>query len=204
MVTFNTCQYLAHIGFEFLRNQCGLTESGLVNEGGIFTENLADHIKIREFLLSEPPKARSYDRIGAKWIKLITWPDRVPSLKTWAAQSTLPKIIATHQRRLRESDELDLFSVRSFTKQGEGPSGFDATTCQDPIDIGFSLSEIGMKIELRPAVELLAIIGLETVPLVSFDSHQCGIVHDEKIWRFNIEERAGGYFRRWGDLFLDG
>jgi hypothetical protein len=55
-----------------------------------------------------------------------------------------------------------------------------------------------MDIECRPAVELLAIVGLEVVPLVSFGPHQCGFLDGGNVWRFEVEERAGGYFRRWG------
>ena len=59
------------------------------------------------------------------------------------------------------------------------------------IDIGFSPSRLGMDIQCRPAVELLAIVGLETVPLVSFGPRDCGFLHGGCVWRFTVEQREG-------------
>jgi hypothetical protein len=57
-----------------------------------------------------------------------------------------------------------------------------------------------MDIQCRPGVELLAIFGLETVPLVSFGPRSCGFVHGGRLWRFSVEARDGGYAFRWGGL----
>ncbi len=57
-----------------------------------------------------------------------------------------------------------------------------------------------MKIECRPGVELLTIVGLESVPLVSFGARDCGFVHGGRVWKFAVENREGGYFKRWGEL----
>ena len=134
-------------------------------------------------LLGIKAESRGGELVGAKWVCVITWPDRLPGLKTWAGQSTLPKIIAAHQRRLGKCNTADLFEARGVyrTSKGEGPSGLDASTCQDAIDVGFSASACGMDIECRPAVELLAILGLEAVPLVSFAPRVCGFAHAGKI-----------------------
>lgn len=168
-----------------------------------------DHARVRELLLGTDPKPRAGDLAGAKWLGIITWPDRVPGLKTWSGQATLAKLIAAHQARMRPGkdrpdgwDAADLFAVRGLyrTGKGEGSSGIDATTCRDAIDIGFSPSQLGMDVVCRPAVELLAIVGLESVPLVSYGPRDCGFVHGGRVWRFAVESRDGGWIHRWGEL----
>lgn len=208
----DTCLYLAGIGFDaLLLTSGGPTPPAWADEDDAEavhaaeeTALLTDHQRVRELLLGQGVSPRSGDLLGAKWEQcgLITWPDRLPGLKTWAGQATLPKIITAHQRRLRADDAPDLFAVRGAyrTGKGEGPSGLDALTCQDPLDIGFSPSALGMDIECRPAVELLAIVGLESLPLVSFGSRECGFIHDGQVWRFVVEGRSGGYAFRWGPL----
>jgi hypothetical protein len=57
-----------------------------------------------------------------------------------------------------------------------------------------------MDVQCRPAVELLAVVGLEAVPLVSFGPRLCGFVHDGQLWRFEVEGRSGGYAYRWGEV----
>lgn len=204
----SACDFLAKIGFESLLAQAGGPtvpewrddDDQDTIRAAEYAARMNDHDRLGDLLLSSKPEPRSGDLNGAKWLRLITWPDRVPGLKTWAAQSTLPKIIAAHQRRLRESDERDLFAARGAfrTGKGEGPSGLDWGTCRDAIDVGFSPSLHGMEIECRPAVELLAIVGLECVPIVSFGPRECGVIHDGAVWRFPVEQRDGGYFFRWG------
>lgn len=201
------CDYLARVGFDCLRD--GLSAPDVedsewddMSEEEVKAARLADHSRVRELLLGTKPTPRSGNLMGAKWLCWITWPDRVPGLKTWAAQSTLPKIIAAHQRRLAACQPGDLFEARSVYRTGknEGPSGFDPGTCRDSIDIGFSPSAHGMDIVCRPGIELLAIVGLESLPLVSFGPRECGFIHEDQTWRFRVEPREGGYFYRWGDV----
>jgi hypothetical protein len=206
----DTCEQLARIGYAaLLADRGGPTVPEWADEddaeavaAAAEVARLADHAKLRDVLVHAKPEPRAGELLGAKWVRLITWPDRVPGLKTWAAQSTLPKIIKAHQSRLREADANDLFEAKGHyrTSKGEGPSGLDALTCQGAIDIGFSPSRLGMDIQCRPAVELLAIVGLETVPLVSFGPRDCGFLHGGCVWRFTVEQREGGYFYRWGTL----
>lgn len=205
----DTCEYLARVGYAaLLADLGGPTEPEWADEdddeavtAADEAARLADHARVRDLLISSKAEPRAADLLGARWVRLITWPDRIPGLKTWAGQSTLPKIITAHQRRLRESEEADLFEARGVYRTGknEGPSGLDAGTCRDAIDIGFSPSKLGMDIVCRPAVELLAIVGLEAVPLVSFGARECGFLHDSRAWRFQVEPRDG-YYHRWGDM----
>lgn len=158
-------------------------------------------------LAADPPVPRPGPTNGAKWLGMvITWPDRVPGLKTWAGQSTLPKIIAGHLKRVRGAGPGILAQARGLirTSKGEGPSGFDPMTCPDPLDAGFSLSDLGADITCRPGLELLAIIGLETVPLVSYAARECGFIHGGRAYRFAVEPRSGGYAYRWGELRVGG
>lgn len=84
-------------------------------------------------------------------------------------------------------------------REGIGHSGIDSYPCVNSRDAGFSPYETGIMVAYRPAVELLAIIGIETVPLVNFGKRDCGFVHAGKVWRFPIEDRDGDR-KRWGNL----
>jgi hypothetical protein len=202
----NPCEYLARVGFDALLSRAGgPTTPVWVDEdddaavrAAEATARLADHARIRKLLLSVKPSPRDGDLVGARWIAGgVTWPDRVPGLKTWGGQQTLPKIIAGCQKLIARATETDLFALRAFR---EGSPGFDAPTCQNSIDIGFVPGQLDIPVECRPAVELLAIVGLETLPLVSFGARTCGFLHDGRIWRFEVEDRTGGYLKRWGSL----
>jgi hypothetical protein len=204
------CEYLARVGFDALLRRVGEStvpdwvldegDNALIAAHGIEASQEGRR-RVRAELLGARPEPRPGGALGAKWLGVISWPDRLPGLKTWAGQSTLPKIIAAHQRRLATCDAGDLFEARGVyrTSKGEGPSGLDGSTCRDAIDIGFSPSALGMDVECRPAIELLAILGLETVPLLSFAPRVCGFVHAGKLWKFPVEQRDGGYYYRWGE-----
>lgn len=207
----NAAEYLSRVGFDWLveHRLGGPTQPDTHDDmtraeeaEAVAAARLIDHARVREALLSEPPSPIHADRNGAKWLARLTWPDRVPGLKTWGGQSTLAKIIAAHQRRLKADDTPDLFAVRGVyrTAKSEGPSGIDPRPAQDSRDVGFSLAQLGMDIGCWPAVELLAVLGLESVPLVSFGPRECGFIHAGRVWRFDVEERAGGYAFRWGEV----
>ena len=89
----------------------------------------------------------------------------------------------------------DLFA---FGAPFGGTSGFDPVLALDPRDVGFSPNDIGLPIFQRPALELLAILGANIVPLVSFGYRQCGFIFDGKLHRFSVEARSGGYLFQWG------
>jgi hypothetical protein len=205
------CDYLARIGYEYLLGTPHSPEDfggsdNLADDDPaayaacVEAARLADHARVHEQLLSAEPRSIHADRDGCDWVLPVTWPDRVPGLKTWAGNSTLVKVIEAHQTRLRADPAADLFEARGAyrTARGQGPSGIDYNTCRDAVDIGFSPAKLGMDIVCRPAVELLAIVGLETLPLVSYGSRECGFAHAGRLWRFAVETRSGGYYHRWG------
>lgn len=181
----NACEYLAQVGFDALLGEVARPA------------RRSDHRRVYERLLAKEPSPMSNNREGALWLVPITWPDRVPGLKCWAGQVTLPKIIAKLQAAVRTQPDGDLFELRAPIK---GASGIDALSCPSAIDVGFSVNALGMAVVQRPAMEMLAIYGLETLPLVSFAAHECGFIHDGFIWRFPVEGRGDGHYRRWGNV----
>lgn len=206
------CDYLARVGYDHLLTTlggptlivCDDDDDPGAYEAAEAAAKAADDARVLA-RLTDPeakPVPRNADLAGAKWITgVITWPDRVPGLVTWAGQATLAKVITGHRRRLAGAVG-DPLAVRGLirTSKGEGPSGIDAGACPDAIDLGFSAKAAGVDVGCRPAVELLAVIGLGTVPLVSFAARECGFVHDGRLWRFAVESRDGGYYHRWGPL----
>lgn len=212
----NACEYLARVGFDALLEELGgPTPTCFDDESpceGVLRESDApaiDHARVRDHILAaEKPLPRAAELLGAKWLgRVITWPDRVPGLVTWSGNQSLPEIIRARVKALaaKECGTLlyDWMTTPVPKKKGgvvPGHSGLDALCCQNKIDVGFSPATIGMPVAYRPALELLAIVGLESVPLVSFAARECGFVHDGKIWRFVVEQRDGGYYHRWGDV----
>lgn len=195
----DTLDYLARIGFDSILDGAGARHAARDEDdpASIEAARLADHAAVRAILLRAEAKSSPHHD-GCAWLRLITWPDRVPGLKTWAGQQTLAKIIRGAQNAIEQSPEGDLFALRAPVK---GASGLDALTAQDSLDIGFSPNVLDMAVISRPAVELLAIYGLETLPLVSYGPRECGFYHDGQLWRFRVASRNGkNYYHRWGQL----
>jgi hypothetical protein len=191
----NACEYLSRVGFDALLGAATPpTEED--DPEAVEVARRADHRRVCDRLLSLPAKAL-VGREGVSWLGQITWVDRVPGLKTWAGQVTLPKLITKLQDAVCKHSPADLFEFRCPMK---GASGIDALSCQNAIDIGFSPNALDMPVVQRPAMELLAIYGLETLPLLSFANRVCGFVHDGRLWRFRVEDRDGGYYHRWGTV----
>lgn len=133
------------------------------------------------------------DRLGVKWCRRITWPDRLPGLVTWGGQQSLAKLIRERQKAVKAANAGPLIDITAPMK---GVSGLDNLAAGDPLDIGFNPASLGIPIIQRPAAELLAIVGLETVPLVSFSRRVVGIIHDGVIWKMKVQPRGNyGYFR---------
>lgn len=201
--------YLARLGFDSLLAEAGgPTPRQYTNDEEDDNNELArveretaalDHGRVLELLL-RPAKLLHPDTHGIRWgTRRITWPDRVPGLRTWAGQVNLAKIVAKHQKAPKQSPDpiADLFAWGYF---GEGASGIDPGAAPNALDHGYSLSRAEESVWQRGLVELLAIAGLETVPLVSFDARVCGFVHADRVWRFELIGRDGGYFYKWGTL----
>jgi hypothetical protein len=191
----NACEYLAMVGFDTLIE----TRTPADNEddpASIEAARMADHAIAREKILAHKATPLA-GRDGAKWIGEINWPDRVPGLKTWTGKMTLPQLIRRLQDLLRESDEPDLFLL---SVPAIGASGIDALSCPTAIDAGFSVSRLEMPVFQRPALELLAILGLQQLPLISFAPRVCGFLHAGQVWQLLLHARDGGYYYRFGNL----
>lgn len=193
--------HLARIGYDALLRDAtpDYPEMDEDADGWHAAQRAAENAAVRAVLLAAKPKPwPGKEQQGCQWRpRNITWPDRVPGLACWAGQMTLPKTLAKLQDALRECDEPDLFAARAAML---GTSGFDAVASQDAIDIGFSPAAIQMPVVQRPGVELLAVVGLETVPLVSFAGRECGYLYDGRVWRFAVQRRDSGYLHRWGEV----
>lgn len=191
------CEYLARVGFLHLlldyEEPC--IEEG--DESAIAEALRARHSYVLRKLIASTPEPIPNSQ-GLRWIVRVTWPDRVPGLVTWSGQQSLSKIIVKNQVQLRKQKPgCNLYELRTYC---ETSSGIDARACPNSIDLGFNPRRHGILIEQRPAMELLAIVGLETLPLLSFGFRRCGFLHDGKAWMFEVETRDGGYYHRWGQV----
>lgn len=194
----NACEYLAQVGFRLLRGEPTDWEDDTPQAEEAAAR--ADHWRVKAILGDIGATAiRNGVCLRSPWFEPmnITWPDRLPDLKTWAGQQTLDKIVAKLVQAISQAEGDNLFSLRMPMK---GATGFDSLSCPDAIDCGFSPAALDMEVVQRPALELLAIIGLESLPLISFGHRQCGFIHGDLTWRFPVEPRDGGYYHRWGNL----
>lgn len=165
----NPCEFLAGIGWEFMRG-----------------------MPIKESLMTAPREWEHRD--GAWWFMPITWPDRVPALKTWAGQLTLTKLIKKYQKVLENIPEEEFLYHECAIG---GISGMDPLRYIGAIDAGFSLNSLEMKTIQKPGMELLAIVGLETLPLVSISRDMAGFIYEGRIYEIKIKKRDGGYLSHW-------
>ena len=194
--------FLAAIGYWHVLGDDFTHVANEDDEGEWEAARATDHRLVRSRLTADQPKPRA-NKDGAVWGPWsIKWPDRVPGLKTWAGNMTLPKLIAKLQAALTPAalaaagDDLAKVAVPL-----KGVSGLDRAAAGSSLDIGFSPSELDIPVVQRPAVELLAIIGLNTLPLVSWDTRECGWIYDGRIWRMTVEHRAE-YYYRWGQAYV--
>lgn len=143
-----TVEYLAMIGFEWLSSHTPVYDDGDDYEAAQRAAACCDHEAVREQLLDDKPQAIQHFH-GCRWgQRLITWPDRMPDLKTWAGQATLPKTISKLQTALRSAEWTgDLYTA---TVAFKGASGLDAASCPDAIDCGFSPNKLDVEIWQRP------------------------------------------------------
>lgn len=86
-------------------------------------------------------------------------------LKTWAGQQGVLEI-ATEMQRLLNDDAYDEVGGQDVFSVSIGDSiGFNFDSAlgshSSAIDVGFVLDPLGMNLQLRPAIELLAFIGLQ-------------------------------------------
>lgn len=143
------------------------------------------------------------NRDGCQWFQQISWPDRMPELKTWAGQVTLPGLIKKLQAPLRKAHFETVEDLLNFQAPLQGVSGFDYVAAADPLDVGFSTNALGIPVMQKVGQELLAVYAMECLVLTSWshpDKRLCGFVADGTIYQMEVQPRAGGYYFRWGPL----
>ena len=131
----------------------------------------------------------------------VTWPDRIPGLKTWAGQQSLPVIIRNRVEALKHMPEG--MDPLQYQADCGGASGFDPRTTES-LDLGFSPNALGMTVLWKPALELWAVIGLEFVNILLLADGRFGWLSrgegDERgnpAWMvFRVGDR-GKYGGRW-------
>lgn len=78
-----------------------------------------------------------------------------------------------------------------------GASGIDGRAASTALEDGFSKNELGIATVTRIGVEMLAAIGIETVPLIVYPDGRIGYDAQEPRYVFRIEPR-NEYYGRWG------
>lgn len=188
VLTVNPCEILARVGFEIALQAIG---------GSVVSDDEADghkddHARVADYLRSDKPTER-YETV--RWLgRRLMWPHRLPELVTWGGQQTLAKLIARRQSALGR-DRIE--NILSFTAPMTGASGLDPLINLDALDVGFSPNQLGMSVMQRPGVELLAILALESVPIISFGRQRYAISHEMIQWEFRVESRGSKYYKRW-------
>lgn len=126
----------------------------------------------------------------------ISWPDRIPVLKTWAGRQTLTKLVKQRQSALVK----DVTDVLSFEAPINGASGLYKPCAGTALEDGFSVDAVGMKRITPVGLELLAIIGLETLAItVHPDNKTLSFTIEDTSYSFEIEGR-NEYYHRWSEV----
>lgn len=152
---------------------------------------------------SEPPKKQRKEPDENGKEKIVTlagvridWHLALPELKVWAGKANMLTVTSRRLAALWEC-EPDGSRLLDWTVPLKTASGLDARIQTDPIDVGFSLAALGMKIMTFAAAELLAIIGLQTSPIVRWSKENYGYADATgQWWRFRVLDRSDGYHRK--------
>lgn len=105
-------------------------------------------------------------QIGEPYHVWVNWWRRRNGLKPWFGRQAALDVVP-HVRDALPDAGADLLRHQAFLPPATGGKsrsalGWDCWLTVDPIDIGFSPNALKMSVAVRPAVELLAIIGLQT------------------------------------------
>lgn len=125
----------------------------------------------------------------------IDWPDRIPGMKTWAGQQSLAKLVADRVKALRGLSDADPFA---FEAACGGSSGMDPRNI-DAATEGFGPDALGISVLWRPAVELLAVIGAELLPILVLPDGMSFAWYDDLAgcWMRFERVRRNEYYGRW-------
>lgn len=203
-------EYFAQVGFRWVLERIGPTEpvqdwSDEGGDDGDRQEYLAarrrDHQRVADWLRDaevKPIANRNGCDIGDV---RVMWPDRVPSLKVWSGQQTLAKIVKQRQQALPK----EVADVLACEAAISGSSGLYKPCATTALEDGFSVDALGIRRVTLVGMELLAIIGLETLPITVYPDRSIGYDAAEgpaesvtKACRylFRVEDR-NDYYGRW-------
>lgn len=131
------------------------------------------------------------------------WVDRVPALKTWAGQQTLAGIAKRRQKALPKKVD-DVLACEAPIK---GSSGLYRPCATTALEDGFSVDALDMERVTPVGMELLAIIGLEQLPVVVYPDGLIGYdaqaEFDKVRFVFRVEDRSD-YYGRWTNARREG
>lgn len=138
----------------------------------------------------------------------ITWHRELPRLKVWAGQMSLATIIAPRLIAIQSDDATrqSLFDFRIAMRDAKsnvpiGASGLDPRSIVDARAAGFSPSDLSIAVAQYPAVDLLAIIGLQVSPIMRISWNEYAYTgapnswDTQDAWSFRLVAREGGYMR---------
>lgn len=199
------CDYFAKVGYEIILNRIGHTQPfgqiGDPDEGfdaaafraARFDENIRVATELGEAKISKLFGRRGIF-IGSHAVR---WPDRIPSLVTWAGRQTLENIALSRQDAVGPMT-LGVGPLSEYIAQLGGASGFDGSFAPTQLEVGFDVTNAHqMTMGVRIYIELLAIIGLETIPITIYpDGRSFGYEAGGRKWKFAMEPR-GDYYGRW-------
>lgn len=180
--------------------------------------------------LTDPSRKPEYYRTGtdmvANWLGVrIRWPQRLPDLRTWAGQQTLRHVIEARREALaydivtqakKSRQKIDLpedVGLLDWRRPIHGMLGIDHRSTASNLDIGFSPDALGMRVNCYAAAELLAILGVDLMPLIRWGHRAYGyittdhmhapdpdrrprVMSDIRAWRFACPNRSK-YLTTW-------
>jgi len=195
-------EYFAQIGYRWLLDKIGRSEpdhdwsedgGGYDDREKFLAARRLDHQRVADWLREaevKPIPNRHGCEIGGV---RIMWADRVPTLKVWAGQQTLAKLVKQRQKALPKKVE----DVLACEAPISGSSGLYKPCATTALEDGFSADAVGMDRVTLVGMELLAVIGLEALAVTVYPDGTVGYDTDESRWKFRIEDR-NDYYGRWG------
>lgn len=108
----------------------------------------------------------------------------------------MKKLTAKKAAKKKPKEEAD---AERTAQASVGATGLDSLTVVRALDAGFSLNNLGIPVPSRPFTELLAVLGLQSLPIVSYAPRVCGFVHGGRVWQFEVQDRDG-WGKVWGPL----
>lgn len=151
-----------------------------------------DHQRLTDWLRRAKVTPRQhYDGCRIADLRLY-WPDRVPRLKTWSGHQSLARLASDRIKAL-PPDVPDLLTVAAPL---QGASGLDRMAAPTSLETGWSANDLLIPTVTRIGAELLAMIGLERLPITIYPDLVMEYTAGGARWRVQREDRDG-YYGRW-------